>query len=639
MESLPHKSFDYIIVGGGLAGVVLASRISKSKSCPSVLLLEAGPDCAGHPLTSEPLACFGAHYSDIDYAYATVPQDHLNNRVMYNAGGKILGGGTATNYGTWTRGPKVDYDNWAETVGDENWSYESLLPYFKKVEGCVRDGQFSAEQHGFDGPVKLASVSETEREYPLDKTVLGAWKELGVKTVVDGNGGSPLGLAEMVESFGVEGRRQPASLVYDLSQATVLTNTTVVRVIMSKSGESMIATGVQLLNGEIVTATREVVLTSGAYRTPQLLLLSGIGDIGELTKHGIKQLVDSPEVGRNFWDHAAVCLWWKLREPEKGLAMGSAHPRWAGKAYEKGLPAKYFVFDSVPSEELLPTLVADGFDTTDAQNHDILKKDRIHLETFICYAPAQSQLAEVPIPFDGTHITTLSLNMAPLSRGRISLGSADPTEKPLIDPNYCEEETDMAVFRHGIRRMLKLVQDTQNGQEMVLAETPPPGYPALNTTSTDVEIDARVRRVAVSFFHAAGSASMGKVVDTKLKVKGVNGLRVCDASVLPVGIAGKCLNFSVQCPLFLHKIESDGKYVSGADLTAPPSFIAKHSYWWKFVLINPPLVHHSYTKLILKNYSSSPGLYLRNGGEGGGYDIGVSLTLFGSLKVYAEYCG
>src|ERR1700760_3174538 len=130
------QSIDYIVVGGGLGGSVVASRLAEQDSNLTVMVVESGSDVSNHPLTAEPLACFGAHHSPLDWDYTTIPQTHLDNRPCYNSAGKALGGGTAINYGTWTRGAREDYDDWASVVGDKRWSYDGMLPYFKKTESC-----------------------------------------------------------------------------------------------------------------------------------------------------------------------------------------------------------------------------------------------------------------------------------------------------------------------------------------------------------------------------------------------------------------------------------------------------------------------------------------------------------------------
>lgn len=524
---------DYIVLGGGIAGCVLASRLKEANSSLSVVLIEAGQDPTGHPLTAAPLACFAAHYSDLDYAYRTEPQEHLGGRQCYAAAAKALSGGSAINYGTWTRGPAADFDCWADQVGDSEWSYPGLLPYFKKTEQYTLDPRMDAKQHGANGPINVVSVSSSDpnRKYPLREPIERAWSELGVERVWDANSGESLGLTELAESWR-DGKRQCASQAYSLSGVTVLCSTVVHRVIVEDLSGVKTATAVELVDGQVITARREIILSCGTYRTPQVLMLSGIGAKEDVTRHNIPLTVDCPEVGRNFHDHLAVCLWWKLRHPEQGLALGT--PDWEDVAYSKGLPSDWIAFSQVPSEVLRQALMADG-ESTDA--HGLLKPERCHLETLVAYAPAGAQLADVAIPLDGTHVTTAVLGMTPTSRGTVNIASSDPRTPPKIDPNYYATEADRQALRYGIRQALRLLQETQSGNSIVENEVPPAGYPTLNANSTDAEIDARINRVGNTFYHAGGSASMGKVVDTQLRVYGVDRLRVVDASVIPLPIA------------------------------------------------------------------------------------------------------
>ncbi|GFP59598.1 4-pyridoxate dehydrogenase [Trichoderma asperellum] len=526
-------SADYIILGGGIAGCVLASRLKEANSSLSIVLIEAGQDPTGHPLTTAPLACFAAHYSDLDYAYSTVPQEHLDGRQCYAAAAKALSGGSAINYGTWTRGPAADFDCWADQVGDSGWSYRGLLPYFKKTEQYTLSPRIDPEQHGTNGPINVVSVSSSDpmRKYPLREPIERAWLELGVGKAWDANGGEPLGLTELAESWR-DGKRQCASQAYNLSGVTVLCSTVVYHVIVEDLSGVKTATAVELVGGQIISASREIILSCGTYRTPQVLMLSGIGAREDVTRHNIPLTVDCPEVGRNFHDHLAVCLWWKLRHPERGLALGT--PEWKGLAYSKGLPSDWIAFSQVPIGIISRALNADG---EDPDAHGLLKPERCHLETLVAYAPAGAQLADVAIPLDGTHITTAVLGMTPTSRGTVTITSNDPETPPKIDPNYYATEADRQALRYGIRQALRLLQETQSGSSIIENEVSPAGYPTLNASSTDAEIDARVKRVGNTFYHAGGSASMGKVVDTQLRVYGVDRLRVVDASVIPLPIA------------------------------------------------------------------------------------------------------
>ncbi|CAL5874033.1 uncharacterized protein PFLUO_LOCUS8319 [Penicillium psychrofluorescens] len=533
MSDMAH---DYIIIGGGLTGCALATRLAESQSSRRILVIEAGPNVAGHPLTSAPLACFGAHGSPLDYAFNTVPQTHLNGRECYNSAGKALGGSSAINYGTWTRGNRGDYDRWAEKVGDPGWSYEGLLPYSKRSETHF-DAGLNPTQHGYHGPIHNISVSASspKRQYPLREPIRAAWERLGVKYTPDANAGSPEGLAELTENWR-DGQRQIANEIYGLSlqsSVSVLTDTTIRRVLLEEKNGKKVATGVETLDGQRFMASREVIVSAGAYRTPQVLMLSGIGPAEELKQHGIPQLVNAPEVGRNFHDHFAFNQWWRLREPEKGLSIGT--PLWSDPAYAKGLPSDWVVSVRVRREDLEHALKCDG--ETITKDHPYLASDVCHLEILVIYAPAGAPIAKVDVPMDGTHIATAVLGMAPTSMGSITLASADPLSPPRIDPNYYASEVDRAVMRVGIRQVNKLLFGTSEGRDIIECETTGQGVAPLRPDSTDKEIDVRVRHGGNTFYHPAGSVAMGKAVDTNLCVYGVEGLRVVDASILPVTVA------------------------------------------------------------------------------------------------------
>ncbi|KAJ4252303.1 hypothetical protein NW762_010900 [Fusarium torreyae] len=524
---------DYIIVGGGLAGCVVASRLKQNSPSASVVLIEAGKDPIGHPLTSSPLACFAAHYSDLDYAFTTVAQEHLGGRKCYAAAAKCLSGGSAINYGTWTRGPAADFDHWAELVNDPGWSYQSLLQYFKRIEDVKPRHSLDPKQHGSDGPIHVVSVSDSDhkRQYPLRKPLEDAFSEIGIKRIEDGNSGAPEGLAELAENW-KDGQRQFSSQAYDLSGVVVLTSKIAGRVVIQEINGQKVASGVELADGQVISASHEVIVSCGAYRTPQVLMLSGIGDHKDLARQGISSTVECPDVGQNLHDHLSVCLWWRLRHPEDGLALGT--PKWSDPAYQKGLPCDWIALEQVPKDTLADALARDGEVVKD---HPLLEAGQCHLETLVPYVHAGAQHANVNLPIDGTYITTAVLGMKPTSRGTIRLSSDDPLAYPEIDPNYYATEADRVTMRYGVRQALRLLTETESGRSFVVSEYPPDGFPALTTDSTEDEIDARVKRVGNTFYHAGGSAAVGKVVDSRLRVRGVKGLRVADASVIPIPIA------------------------------------------------------------------------------------------------------
>jgi choline dehydrogenase-like flavoprotein len=424
--------------------------------------------------------------------------------------------------GLWTRGDSKDYDAWAASVGDDRWNWAGFLPYFRKTEHHFSPlDSSSSKNHGHNGPVHTASVSSSGRNYLLREPIKEAWASLGIHPAADVNDGSPLGLAELVEAR-TQGQRVIASAAYPLTGVTVMTSTLVKRVLVSALPDgTKVATGVELSSGEKISARREVILSAGSIRTPQLLMLSGIGPSEELQRHGIEQIVDSPEVGRNLWDHLALTQQWELRSPELGASFGS--PAFKDPAFMAGNPLDWYTTASVDSEELKAALSRDlGGSVT--EEHELLKfGPRCHLGLLVFYAG---------VPPDGTRVTSYSLNLLPTSRGTVTLASSDLDTKPLIDHNHYSTEADRFRLQTAVRMSCKLMK-TPPVKDLITDEVVPQGLNPLTEESTDEEIDERMRAGAIAIQHSAGTASMGKVVDTELRVIGVTGLRVVDASVIP----------------------------------------------------------------------------------------------------------
>ncbi|KAL9624611.1 MAG: hypothetical protein Q9160_001276 [Pyrenula sp. 1 TL-2023] len=500
---------DFLILGGGLAGCALASRLKEYNPSCSVRIVEAGPDEHSNPLITEPMGTFQLHMSPLEYNYSTVPQTSYDGRRVYNSGGKLLSGSSSVNYAMWTRGGADDYNLWSMMVGDKRWSYEGMLPYFRKTESHHDPKHADPHQHGFDGPIHTTASART---YPLKELMRSAFLEsTGLPFNVDANGGNPIGVAAYTENWR-NGKRQPSGQAYGLKGVDIVLNATVRRIIL----ENNVAKGAELAGGRKIMANREVILCCGAIRTPQTLMLSGIGPASELRKHGIKQLIDLPEI----------------KHPEQGLAAGAAE--WKDPSYLLGIPADVVVTATAPREPLKAAMIADS--ERDVDNaHPHLQPTRGHIEILPIYAPTEAPLTALNIPFDGTCITAGTSNLLPTSRGSIRLASTDPTEAPLIDPNYFSTSADKVVLRAGVRMAMRAFESGP-GQEFVAEEVPPAGYPALTSRSSDAEIDHRVKRVAATWFHPAGSAAMGKVVDPELKVIGAERLRVVDASILPCPI-------------------------------------------------------------------------------------------------------
>ncbi|KAI1295165.1 choline dehydrogenase [Xylaria venustula] len=513
---------DYIIVGGGLTGCVIASRLSQSAKKPKVVLLEAGSDPSGNAASKGFLTGLSLLGSEFDYSYKSEPVANTANRVHSFNLGKALGGGSLLNYGGWLQADSADYDEWAEIVGDKRWSYEGLKPWFRKTEkfyGLDAD----TDEHGSDGPMYVTSVSAAElgaRKYPLREPVRQGWSELGVLPNSDKKYGKIGGLTEMWENSR-DGARQPSNIVYPLDGVKVFTNTTVKKVTFIGST----ANGVVLSDGRKMIAQKEVIICAGAYGTPQVLMRSGIGPSSALIEYEIPIVHDAPSVGENLHDHFAIYLAFRLRDPSLGYAMGS--PAWQNPALLKGFSWDWVVSAPLPAEVI--------------KKHNIEVKDhsRNLYEVITLYlAPG------IPgIPLDGTHIATSTMLLLPTSRGHVSIQSDNANVPPRIEPNYFETPLDRNTLIHATRQTLQLMLATRSMSAIVESETPPSGegldgLQPLTAGATDEAIEERIRRTGMQHHHSGGTAAMGKVVDAEGRVIGVNKLRCADASIIPIPLGG-----------------------------------------------------------------------------------------------------
>lgn len=404
--------------------------------------------------------------------------------------------------GGWMRGHKPDFDDWAELVGDQRWSYNGQLPYFKRVEKIVDPGTDQA-QHGLKGPISVTSVSTTGRQYPLRNAVLKAWKEVGIQQKPDGNCGDPLGVVEYRENR-ANGKRQIASSCYSLKGVTVLTNSLVAKIILdgTNGGRSspIRALGVQLVDGTEYRAAREVILSAGAYRSPQLLMLSGIGCKTHLASHCIPVVIDAPEVGKHLKDHPMYSTYWKLRSPEErgGLVLGSKNPLFTQPQFATGNPVDWITTTTLPTEGLRKAIEKDEGTiepvSSLASQHPLLRTVRAFAELFVVYAASSAN--DPVILFDGSHVTASIVGLQPTSKGTVRLASANPLQGPLIDPQCYTTEVDRYAMRDAVRRTTALFTRTSWSASMIAGETPPSDFPPLSQETTDDEIDARIAHSA-----------------------------------------------------------------------------------------------------------------------------------------------
>ncbi|KAF4781345.1 GMC oxidoreductase [Colletotrichum scovillei] len=501
--------WDCIVVGGGIAGSVVSNRLLEQDPSLKILLVEAGTNT--HAVENiEWIDMNNAIGGEYDWGFSSVPQTHLDNREIVSPVGKGLGGGTIINGAAWARGHKVDYDIWAERVGDQRWSYEGQLPYMKKTESLF-DNLTNPLSHGHTGPVKVQSPGSTGRVFPLREPLLESWRELGIDALpqLDNNAGNNLGVADLQENRN-QGKRQLASLVYSLKGITVLTDSLVAKVLVEKHPKDghLVARGIRLVNGTDLLG-RETILSAGAYRTPQILMLSGIGPADTLQKFDIPVLLDQPAIGQNFHDHVLIPTIWKLKDAKAGYAKESGNPIFNQSQYALGAFIDFMTVTSLEKEGLAVAIAEDEGSVPDPAVHPLLKQDRAHSSHLLQYSEVSA---------DGSAVLMISV------------------DAPLIDPNFLGTNVDRYAARETIRRNIKLLtsDETILGREVVAGEL---AAEPLTVNSTDEQIDARVREMAGGCYHPAGTASMGTVVDTDLRVIGVLGLRVVDTSVFPVSVS------------------------------------------------------------------------------------------------------
>jgi choline dehydrogenase len=503
-------SYDYVIVGAGSAGCVLANRLSEDPSV-RVLLLEAGGKDRSLKIKI-PAAFPEQFHSKLDWDFATEPEPHVDERSLYIPRGKALGGSSSMNAMLYVRGRPLDYDGW-EAQGAPGWGYADVLPYFIKAEDNARG---ASEYHGAGGPLR---VSEQRSPRPMSRRLLAASQAAGIPRIADYNGPEQDG-ASMFQVTQKNGARFSAADAYlrpALGRANLEVRTKVTVLDVELDGDR--AVGVRVRKGrtgvELVRAEREVILSAGAIGSPQLLLLSGIGAPEELRAAGVAVRHALPGVGRNLQDHPFVTALWEVSDTE--TLYGAEKP----KALAEWLLRRSGKLSSTVAEVVAFTRTRGGLPAPDIQFH-------------MGAAYYEDHGAET---FDG-HCTVIApVLVSPKARGQVWLRSADPTDKPRIITNSLSEPDDVASLVAGMRLAREIAEQEPLKQTVVRELKPGP------TVIEQAELEADLRRRLMLIYHPVGTARMSDaheqaVVDSRLRVHGLQGLRVIDASIMPTITGG-----------------------------------------------------------------------------------------------------
>ena len=512
------ETFDYIIVGAGSAGCVLANRLTEDPEV-RVLLLEAGPGDRSIFIHMPSAFAYPLANDKYNWFYHSEPEPFMDNRAMYCPRGRVLGGSSSINGMVYIRGHALDYDGWASYKGLENWSYADCLPYFRKAETRAKGGD---AYRGDSGPLNVSTGACVN---PLYQAFMEAGQQAGYAYTADMNGYRQEGLGPMDMTVH-RGRRWSTAMAYlrpalKRPNLRVRTRALVARVAFEPESSPPRAVGVEVVNGhrtDLVLASREVILCGGAINSPQLLMLSGVGNPDDLRKLGIRVVAPLRGVGANLQDHLETYVQYQCKEPitlysaMNPVAKVKIGAEWMLKGTGLGATNHFESGGFIRSEA--------GVKHPDLQYH---------------FLPMAIQYdGSAPASFHGfqAHVGP----MRPTSRGAVTLKSANPKEAPRILFNYMATEQDRKEMRAGIRLTREIF--AQKAFDRFRGEAVSPK----DDVRTDAEIDAHIREHGESALHPSCTCRMGTdemaVTDGSGRVHGVAGLRVVDASIMPDVISG-----------------------------------------------------------------------------------------------------
>jgi choline dehydrogenase-like flavoprotein len=506
------QGFDYVIVGGGSAGCVLAARLSEDPSARVCLIEAGGKD--SNPLIHMPVGFAKMTTGPLTWGLVTAPQKHANNRQIPYAQARVLGGGSSINAEIFTRGHPSDYDRWAEEEGAEGWSFKDIRKYFLRSEGNTI---LSGDWHGTDGPLGVSNIPDPN---PLSRAFVQSCQELGMPYNPDFNGARQEGAG--IYQTTTRGNRRCSAAVGYLRPAIGRTNLRVVTgaLVLRIMFEERRAVGVEYTLGGnpiVARADSEVIVTSGAIGSPKLMMLSGVGPAAHLKSHGIKVVQDLPGVGQNLNDHFGIDIVAELKGHESLDKYNKPHwALWAGM--------QYALFNSGP----VTSNVVEGGAFWFADGPDPQANPDLQFH-FLCGAGAEAGVPSVPKGSSG--ITLNSYTLRPKARGSVTLQSSDPKANPIVDPNFLGHPDDLRVSVEGVKISREIF--SQPSLQKYIKHI---RFPDRNVR-TQADFEAYARQYGRTSYHPTCTCKMGKdtmsVVDSQLRVHGLDGLRICDSSVMP----------------------------------------------------------------------------------------------------------